>query len=128
MAVKEIPEFSVTIYRTTDGAVLKTVTALGASIVEFLGDDEAVKDGNWLGYRVDAATGDGMPLLDFACTVDGNSITGIPPDTTAELDDGSVIVNDGHLTFSVEHIETVKVSLHHLLYNSTSLEVHCAPN
>jgi hypothetical protein len=57
--------------------------------------------------------------------VAANTITGLPPGTTAHVGDSCTVVNDGVLELEVEYAQDVRVLLTHVRHLDVEIEVPC---
>lgn len=78
--------------------------------------------------RVDVATGEIVPLHDFAPVVSGNRISGLPEGTKAVFDlEWKIVGADGVLHVNVAWPQTVTVHLTRALYNYAQVTLDCTP-
>ena len=78
--------------------------------------------------RVDLATGEVVPLYDFAPVVAVNRVSNLPEGTKALYHRHKAIIGpDGVLHINVEYPQTITVHLTRALYNHAALAVECAP-
>lgn len=67
------------------------------------------------------------PKMAFALTVTRNKIEGIPVGTTAFMDDGVEVINDGSIEFVVNYEGEAGVFLEHPYYISQAVIVEVGP-
>lgn len=116
----------VTVYRVADGAVVRVLSINESELADNIAEGQAYVEGDYLGQRIDPATGDPVPLMVFAVTVTTNTVSGIPTGTRARVGwVADVTVDDGALQIEVELPENVPVHLTHPLYSDLTVEVPC---
>lgn len=78
--------------------------------------------------RVDPATGEVVPLLDFMPVVDGNRISNLPEGTKAVVHLRPAMIGaDGVLQVNVEYPQTIRVHLTRALHNHAEVILDCTP-
>lgn len=119
----------ITVFDTATGAVLRNsgVRAEDAPLQAGPGED-------WIAGLVDGATHyvhpvtrAAVPLLEFACTLLPNMLSGIPAGTHAHVKGVRIIVDDGtlELTAGLGLPEDVQVMLWHPIYHPREYVVSC---
>lgn len=78
-------------------------------------------------HRIDLATGEPAPLLQFDLVIDTNLLAGIPAGTTVIWRLETAVIDDGVLEFETEGLpEDVQVRLLHPIYIPAIVSVPCA--
>lgn len=75
--------------------------------------------------RVDLATMEIVPLLQFECVVETNRLSNIPEGTRAFYMRQSDYIDDGELELVTHIVQTITVRLAHPLYEPASYGVPC---
>ncbi len=121
-------QVSITVYDAATGAIRYSTDVTEGRENECCADGQAWRPGNLDGgsQRIDLATGDAVPLLTMALTVEPHRVTGIPPGTTALWKRDKAVIDDGELEFETDGLpEVIRVRLLNPIYEPAMVDVPC---